>query len=45
MDVVSLCDLPSNTVTRLPAIANAKLLLITNSPISRPPLPALPKKP
>jgi len=32
-DVVSLCDLPSNTVVRLPAIANAELLLITNSPI------------
>ena len=44
MDVVSLCDLPSNTVTRLPAIANAELLLITNSPIFSASLAGAPKE-
>lgn len=43
-DVVSLCDLPSNTVVRLPAIANAELLLITNSPIFSASLAGAPKE-
>ena len=43
-DVVSLCDLPSNTVVRLPVIANAELLLITNSPVFSASLAGAPKE-
>ncbi|MDX9868907.1 MAG: hypothetical protein RBT78_13390, partial [Kiritimatiellia bacterium] len=43
-DTVSLCDLPSNTVVRLPAIANAELLLITNSPVFSASLAGAPKE-